>query len=106
MTLRTAFVAGALVGLFGSDRFGFAVSADGSTFFDELGVDNTNGTVDVLQVPRTTPSWSGERAGRLAERRKTAEKANDVQRRKLEAEATSWLTGFATGSSEGCRLGV
>ncbi|TFL16648.1 hypothetical protein [Jannaschia formosa] len=30
---------------------------------------------------------SGERAGRLAERHKTTEKANDVQRRMLEAAA-------------------
>jgi hypothetical protein len=42
----------ALVGLFGSDRFRLAVSADGSTFFDGLSVDNTNGIVDQPQLPR------------------------------------------------------
>ena len=36
----------ALVGLFGSDRFRLAVSADGSTFFDGLSVDNATGVVD------------------------------------------------------------
>lgn len=36
----------------GSDRFRLAVSADGSTFFDSLTVDNTNGIVDQLQLPR------------------------------------------------------
>ncbi len=34
LTLQTNFVTKALVGLFGSDRFRVAVSADGSTFFE------------------------------------------------------------------------
>jgi hypothetical protein len=42
LTLQTGFVTKALVGLFGSDRFRLAVSADGSTFFDGLSVDNAN----------------------------------------------------------------
>lgn len=42
----------ALVGLFGSDRFRVAVSADGSTFFDGLIVNNANGIVDQPQLPR------------------------------------------------------
>ena len=46
LTLQTGFVTKALVGLFGSDRFRLAVSADGSTFFDGLSVDNANGIVD------------------------------------------------------------
>ena len=40
LTLQTGFVTKALVGLFGSDRFRLAVSADGSTFFDGLSVNN------------------------------------------------------------------
>jgi hypothetical protein len=36
LTLQTGFVTKALVGLFGSDRFRLAVSADGSTFFDGI----------------------------------------------------------------------
>jgi hypothetical protein len=47
LTLQTGFVTKALVGLFGSDRFRLAVSADGSTFFDGLSVDNANGIVVV-----------------------------------------------------------
>ncbi|AUM73664.1 DUF2793 domain-containing protein [Paracoccus jeotgali] len=52
LTLQSGFVTKALVGLFGSDRFRVAVSADGSTFFDGLTVDNTNGIVDQPQLPR------------------------------------------------------
>ena len=42
----------ALVGLFGSDRFRLAVSADGSAFFDGLIVENANGIVDQPRLPR------------------------------------------------------
>jgi len=52
LTLQTNFVTKALVGLFGSDRFRLAVSADGSTFFDGLSVDNTNGIVDQPRLRR------------------------------------------------------
>ena len=52
LTLQTGFVTKALVGLFGSDRFRLAVSADGSTFFDGLSVDNTTGSVDQPRLPR------------------------------------------------------
>ena len=52
LTLQTGFVTKALVGLFGSDRFRLAVSADGSTFFDGLSVDNATGIVDLPQLPR------------------------------------------------------
>jgi hypothetical protein len=51
-TLQTGFVTKALVALFGSDRFGLAVSADGSTFFDGLRVDNATGIVDQPRLPR------------------------------------------------------
>ena len=52
LTLQTNFVTKALVGLFGSDRFRLAVSADGSTLFDGLSVDNATGIVDQPRLPR------------------------------------------------------
>ena len=52
LTLQTGFVTKALVGLFGSDRFRLAVSADGSTFFDGLSVNNATGIVDQPRLPR------------------------------------------------------
>jgi hypothetical protein len=52
LTLQTGFVTKALVGLFGSDSFRLAVSADGSTFFDGLSVDNATGIVDQPRLPR------------------------------------------------------
>lgn len=52
LTLQTGFVTKALVGLFGTDSFRLAVSADGSAFFDGLIVDNANGIVDQPQLPR------------------------------------------------------
>ncbi len=52
LTLQTGFVTRALLGLFGSDRFRLAVSADGSTFFDGLSVDNATGIVDQPRLPR------------------------------------------------------
>jgi len=52
LTLQTGYVTKALVGLFGSDRFRLAVSADGSTFFDGLSVDNATGIVDQPRLPR------------------------------------------------------
>jgi hypothetical protein len=52
LTLQTGFVTKALVGLFGSDRFRLAVSADGSAFFDGLSVDNANDIVDQPRLPR------------------------------------------------------
>jgi hypothetical protein len=52
LTLQSGFVTKALVGLFGSDRFRLAVSADGSTFFDGMIVDNANGIVEQPRLPR------------------------------------------------------
>jgi hypothetical protein len=52
LTLQTGFVTKALLGLFGSDKFRLAVSADGASFFDGLIVDNANGIVDQPQLPR------------------------------------------------------
>ena len=52
LTLQTGFLTKALLGLFGSDKFRLAVSADGSSFFDGLIVDNANGIVDQPRLPR------------------------------------------------------
>jgi len=52
LTLQTAYVTKALLGLFGSDKFRLAVSADGSSFFDGFIVDNANGIVDQPRLPR------------------------------------------------------
>jgi hypothetical protein len=52
LTLQTGYVTKALLGLFGSDKFRLAVSADGSTFFDGLIVDNANGILDQPRLPR------------------------------------------------------
>jgi hypothetical protein len=52
LTLQTGYVTKALMGLFGSDRFRLAVSADGSSFFDGLIVDNATGIVDQPRLPR------------------------------------------------------
>jgi len=49
---QTGFVTKALLGLFGSDQFRLAVSADGSSFFDGLIVDNASGIVDQPRLPR------------------------------------------------------
>jgi hypothetical protein len=49
---QTGYVTKALVGLFGTDRFRLAVSADGSSFFDALSVDNTTGIVDQPRLSR------------------------------------------------------
>jgi hypothetical protein len=52
LAAQTGFVTKALLGLFGSDRFRLAVSANGSTFFDGLIVDNATGIVDQPRLPR------------------------------------------------------
>lgn len=52
LTLQTGYVTKSLVGLFGSDKFRLAVSSDGSSFFDGLIIDNTNGIVDQPRLPR------------------------------------------------------
>ncbi|WP_106753548.1 DUF2793 domain-containing protein [Pannonibacter carbonis] len=52
LVLQTGFVTKALIGLFGSDRFRLAVSADGNTFLDGLIVENATGIVDQPRLPR------------------------------------------------------
>jgi len=52
LTLQTAYVTKALLGLFGSDKVRLAVSADGSSFFDGFIIDNANGVVDQPRLPR------------------------------------------------------
>lgn len=64
LTLQTGFSTRALLGLFGSDRFRLAVSADGSTFFDGLIADNAIGIVASpgcrvsKPTPITTTTWA------------------------------------------------
>lgn len=43
---KTGFSARALIGLLGNDNFSFKVSSNGSTFFDAIVVDRTNGQVE------------------------------------------------------------
>jgi hypothetical protein len=52
LTLQTGFVTKALLGLFGTNRFRLAVSADGSTFLDGLIIDEATGIVDQPRLPR------------------------------------------------------
>ena len=46
---KTGFSARALIGLLGNDNFSFKVSPNGSTFFDAILVDRTNGQVELPQ---------------------------------------------------------
>ncbi len=46
---KTGFSARALIGLLGSDNFGFKVSADGSAFFEAITIDRSNGQVELPQ---------------------------------------------------------
>jgi hypothetical protein len=46
---KTGFSARALIGLLGSDNFGFKVSPDGSAFYDAITIDRTNGQVELPQ---------------------------------------------------------
>ena len=54
---KTGFSARALIGLLGNDDFSFKVSPDGSTFFDALKIDRTNGQVELPQ-PTILPGLS------------------------------------------------
>jgi hypothetical protein len=68
LTLQTGYVTKAFVGLFGSNKFRLAVSADGSSFFDGLMVDNANGIVHQPRcrasraIPTMSPSTPGRRS--------------------------------------------
>lgn len=46
---KTGFSVRALIGLLGNDNFSFKVSPNGSTFFDAIMVDRTNGQVELPQ---------------------------------------------------------
>ncbi|KAF0171201.1 MAG: hypothetical protein FD162_3129 [Rhodobacteraceae bacterium] len=46
---KTGFSARALIGLLGNDNFSFKVSPNGSSFFDAIVVDRTNGQVELPQ---------------------------------------------------------
>ena len=54
---KTDFSVRALIGLLGNDNFSFKVSPDGSTFFDAIKVDRTNGQVELPQ-PTVLPGLS------------------------------------------------
>jgi hypothetical protein len=49
IAFKTGFSARALIGLLGSDNFGFKVSPDGSAFFDAISIDRSNGQVELPQ---------------------------------------------------------
>jgi hypothetical protein len=49
---QTGFVTRAIAGLFGSNRFRIAVSADGTAFNDAISVDEATGVVDLPRLPR------------------------------------------------------
>jgi hypothetical protein len=46
---KTGFSARALIGLLGSDNFGFKVSPDGSAFYEAITIDRSNGQVELPQ---------------------------------------------------------
>ncbi|EEW24408.1 DUF2793 domain-containing protein [Rhodobacter ferrooxidans] len=46
---KTGFSARALIGLLGNDDFSFKVSPDGSTFYEAIRIDSTNGQVELPQ---------------------------------------------------------
>ena len=46
---KTGFSARALIGLLGSDNFGFKVSPDGSAFYEAITIDRTTGQVELPQ---------------------------------------------------------
>ena len=52
LILQTDFSTRALIGMFGSDRLRIAVSPDGSSFRDALGVDPATGILDQPNMPR------------------------------------------------------
>lgn len=49
---QSNFITRAIAGLFGSNRFRIAVSADGATFNDGLSIDDATGIVDMPRLPR------------------------------------------------------
>lgn len=52
LILQTGFSTRALIGMFGSDKLRIAVSPDGSSFRDALGVDPATGIADQPNLPR------------------------------------------------------
>jgi len=66
---KTGFSARALIGLLGSDNFGFKVSPDGSAFYDAITIDRTNGQVELPQptiLPGLTAAPSPPPTGKIA----------------------------------------
>jgi hypothetical protein len=91
LTLQTAFVTKALLGLFGSDRFRLAVSA-GSTFFDGLIVDNANGIVDQPRLPRfkATPTTTTTSASTPGRRSASTTPSTTIRERSMQAPTALW----------------
>ena len=66
---KTGFSARALIGLLGSDNFGFKVSPDGSAFYDAIIIDRTNGQVELPQptiLPGLTAAPAPPPTGKIA----------------------------------------
>lgn len=66
---KTGFSARALIGLLGSDNFGFKVSPDGSAFYDAITIDRTNGQVELPQpiiLPGLAAAPSPPPTGKIA----------------------------------------
>lgn len=68
-TFKTGFSARALIGLLGSDNFGFKVSPDGSAFYDAITIDRANGQVELPQptiLPGLAAAPSPPPSGKIA----------------------------------------
>ncbi len=66
---KTGFSARALIGLLGSDNFGFKVSPDGSAFYDAIIIDRSNGQVELPQptiLPGLAAAPSPPPSGKIA----------------------------------------
>ncbi|ODN69981.1 DUF2793 domain-containing protein [Methylobrevis pamukkalensis] len=101
LTLQTGFVTKALVGLFGSDRFRLAVSADGSIFFDGLSVDNATGIVDQPRLPRfkAWTNYDNYVASEPGRRSVSTTRITTIRARSTPRTTTSWRQSTAPTSS-------
>jgi hypothetical protein len=66
---KTGFSARALIGLLGSDNFGFKVSPDGSAFYEAITIDRSNGQVELPQptiLPGLAAAPSPPPSGKIA----------------------------------------
>jgi hypothetical protein len=66
---KTGFSVRALIGLLGSDNFGFKVSPDGSAFYEAITIDRSNGQVELPQptiLPGLTAAPAPPPTGKIA----------------------------------------